>query len=183
APNLSRMRTAGCQRPIVGLSGRQIGHGRNVKCTPMVGIVTATVAVCGVGVGQPGIVPSELFVGVTRAQEQRGTASPAHAKLDSIVTTISLLNAWTLSAERRCYQRIDWRIPNRNNDSTMQHVRETAAGVADVESQSVGNRHILNRVIKPLPCVSSFENQRRSDRPLSSDSEFMALDGLHIWLN
>src|SRR5215471_10658208 len=177
------MRAAGSQRPEVGLSGRQIGHGRQIKCTPVVGIVTATVGVCRISVGEPGVVPSELFVSVTCAHEQRRTALSAHAKLDSIVTTIRLLNSWTFGAERRCYQGIYWRSPYWNDDITMQHIREAAPGVADVESQTVGNRHILDRVIKPLAGVSSFENQRGPDGPLSSNSELVALDGLHIRLN
>ena len=95
------VRTVGGQRTVVDLAVGQIGHGRQIEQTAVVGRVAAEGSIGRVGVGQAGVVAAQLAVGVADRSEPLAGAGPlGQAELGAVVAAAGLDYRRALGAER-----------------------------------------------------------------------------------
>src|SRR6267142_5476380 len=129
-----------------------------------------------------GVVAPEFAVGVTHGSKPPCASAPGQAELQAVVLADRLNRCGTLGAEWHGVQIVDTgRI--RDNHRPVQQVGKSRARVTDIEAQTIGDRHVLNRIIKALARVPGFQDQVRRDRPVGAGRELVALYRLHAGLN
>src|SRR6185369_6001660 len=99
---------------------------------------------------------------------------------------------WTLCTERRGVEIVARGVRSaskavrtvaaRNYGRAVQEVRETGTRVANVETEVIGDRHILDRLIEALARVASFESPVRSDGPINASDNFVLGHWAHVRL-
>ena len=168
------MRPVRRERTFVDLSVRQIRHRRKIKSAVIVWTVASAVAVRGVGVDEAGVVTPQFAKRVADGSVQSAACPASQPELHAIVAAARWNHARTLGAEGCGVEIIVTGIV-RYDDGPVQNVRKLRTRVADVVAQVVRDRHVLDRIHKPIPGVASFKNPIGSNGPIGSRCEHIAL--------
>ena len=187
AEHLGGMRAVRRQNPVVDLAVRHVGHRGQVEGAVVVGRVAPTAAVGGIGVGQAGVVTRQLAVGIRDGAEPAACGALRKAELGAVVTAGGRNHGRALGAERNTGQVIAIFVDPfagvvvaGDGHRPMENVGDLAAGVPDVETQVVGDRHVFDRPVEALARVAALEAPVRSDGPVHPRHDLVLFHRLHF---